>query len=107
MAQSIYLNLVTNPSGDNSPAVLAANSTLLQATLNVLWRAGAVVVVLLTLALAWMVAGGEMYKAGSRLGYNLGLAGGLMMLALPLKMLLRWSLNMSYLVSIPEYFLNF
>ena len=52
MAQSIYLNLVTNPSGDNSPAVLAANSTLLQATLNVLWRAGAVVVVLLTLALA-------------------------------------------------------
>ncbi len=82
MAQSIYLNLVTNPSGDNSPAVLAANSTLLQATLNVLWRAGAVVVVLLTLALAWMVAGGEMYKAGSRLGYNLGLAGGLMMLAL-------------------------
>lgn len=32
---------------------------------------------------------------------------GLMMLALPLKMMLRWTLNLSYVVSIPEYFFNF
>jgi hypothetical protein len=31
----------------------------------------------------------------------------LMMIMLPLKMILRWSFNLSYLVSIPEYFLNF
>ncbi len=31
----------------------------------------------------------------------------LLMLTLPLKMILRWTLNLSYLVSMPEYFLNF
>ncbi|HUT90679.1 MAG TPA: PLDc N-terminal domain-containing protein [Thermoguttaceae bacterium] len=31
----------------------------------------------------------------------------LMMLMLPLKMILRWSFNLSYIVSIPEYFFNF
>jgi hypothetical protein len=31
----------------------------------------------------------------------------LFMAALPLKMALRWTLNMKYIVSIPEYFLNF
>jgi len=32
---------------------------------------------------------------------------GLMMLALPLKMLLRWTFQLSYVVSMPEYFFNF
>lgn len=31
----------------------------------------------------------------------------LMMLSLPLKMMLRWMFNLSYVVSIPEYFFNF
>ncbi len=31
----------------------------------------------------------------------------LMMFMLPIKMLLRWTFNLSYLLSIPEYFLNF
>ncbi len=31
----------------------------------------------------------------------------LFMVALPLKMVLRWTLNMKYIVAIPEYFLNF
>jgi len=31
----------------------------------------------------------------------------LMMLALPLKMLLRWTCNLSYVVNMPEYFFNF
>lgn len=31
----------------------------------------------------------------------------LMMLMLPLKMILRWTFNLSYIVSIPEYFFNF
>ena len=31
----------------------------------------------------------------------------LMMLILPVKMVLRWTMNLSYIVSMPEYFLNF
>jgi hypothetical protein len=31
----------------------------------------------------------------------------MMMLALPLKMLLRWTCNLSYVVSMPEYYFNF
>jgi hypothetical protein len=31
----------------------------------------------------------------------------LFMVALPLKMVLRWSFNLKYIVAIPEYFLNF
>jgi hypothetical protein len=31
----------------------------------------------------------------------------LLMLTLPLKMILRWTLNLKYLVSIPEFSLNF
>ena len=31
----------------------------------------------------------------------------LLMLTLPMKMILRWTLNLSYIVSMPEYFLNF
>ena len=31
----------------------------------------------------------------------------LMMLMLPLKMILRWTMNLSYIVSVPEYLLNF
>ena len=31
----------------------------------------------------------------------------LLMGLLPLKMVLRWTVNMKYFISIPEYFLNF
>jgi len=31
----------------------------------------------------------------------------LLMATLPIKMVLRWTLNLKYIVSIPEYFLNF
>ena len=31
----------------------------------------------------------------------------LFMLSLPIKMVLRWIFNLKYLVTIPEYFLNF
>ena len=31
----------------------------------------------------------------------------LIMLLLPIKMVLRWTVNMKYIISIPEYFLNF
>jgi hypothetical protein len=31
----------------------------------------------------------------------------LLMMTLPLKMVLRWAFNLKYIISIPEYFLNF
>ena len=31
----------------------------------------------------------------------------LMMTMLPIKMVLRWTINLKYFISIPEYFLNF
>ena len=39
--------------------------------------------------------------------YTIMMLLGLMMLALPLKMILRWTCNLSYLVSMPEYNFNF
>lgn len=46
------------------------------------WRSSIVLLVVLLLVLAWLVAFGNLFKPGSDLGYNLGLAGGLMMLSL-------------------------
>lgn len=46
------------------------------------WRLAVALLVLLVLGLAWLVAFGNLFRAGSELGYNLGLAGGLMMLSL-------------------------
>jgi hypothetical protein len=47
-----------------------------------IWRTLIAVMLLLVLALAWLVAFGNLYTPGSNLGYNLGLAGGLMLLSL-------------------------
>jgi hypothetical protein len=49
--------------------------------------------ILTVLALAWLVVVARPYEAGSDLGYNLGLVGGLMMLTLllyPLRKRVRW-----------------
>lgn len=46
------------------------------------WRFSVALLVVLLLALAWLVAFGKLYEPGSTLGYNLGLAGGLLMLSL-------------------------
>ena len=46
------------------------------------WRSSIALLVILLLVLAWLVAFGNLIKPGSDLGYNLGLAGGLMMLSL-------------------------
>jgi hypothetical protein len=31
----------------------------------------------------------------------------LLMMSLPIKMVLRWTVNLKYIIAIPEYFLNF
>jgi len=46
------------------------------------WRVSIAVLVLLVLVLAYLVAFGNVFTSGSNLGYNLGLAGGLMMLSM-------------------------
>lgn len=50
--------------------------------LRLLWRGLIYVLVAIVLCLAWLVAVAHPYEPGSDLGYNLGLAGGLMMLSL-------------------------
>lgn len=46
------------------------------------WRSSIALLVVLLLVLAWLVAFGKLYEPGSTLGYNLGLAGGLLMVSL-------------------------
>lgn len=57
------------------------------------WRAVLGALGLMVPALAWMAAGGRLYKAGSGIGYDMGLAGGLLMLSLliyPLRKRMRF-----------------
>jgi hypothetical protein len=56
--------------------------TRIEGILRGIWRAGLALLVMLVLVLAWLVAFGNLYTPGSKLGYNLGLAGGLMILSL-------------------------
>lgn len=46
------------------------------------WRVAIALLVLLLIALAWLVAVGELYTAGSDFGYYIGLVGGVLMLSL-------------------------
>lgn len=56
------------------------------------------------LARTWFAA---YYRAVGRGRYWIMILLLLMMFMLPIKMFLRWTFGLSYLVSIPEYFLNF
>ena len=46
------------------------------------WRSSIALLIVVLLVLAWLVAFGKLYEPGSTLGYNLGLAGGLLMVSL-------------------------
>ena len=48
----------------------------------------------------------DMYKAYGPTRFVALMIFGLVMLSLPLKMYLRWIANLSYFISIPEYFFN-
>lgn len=54
----------------------------IEGTLQWVWRLSVVLLVFLVLGLAWLVAFGNLLEPGSDLGYNIGLAGGLMILSL-------------------------
>jgi hypothetical protein len=83
--------------GGEPPSALRAAGKLLG------W-AGIAFATLLLAALAWRVAGGDLYTAGSRLGYNLGVAGGLMLLTLLLYPLRKRSCFMERLGSMRHWF---
>lgn len=78
----------------------------------VVWRevAGIVLLGLYFAALPAWLGRTALRKARRNLGrarYWIMVLLLLMMLALPLKMILRWTVSLSYVVSMPEYFFNF
>ena len=84
---------------------LAQLGTIVLREIAGLISAGAYFVVLpVVLGRTWM----KRYRREmGRARYTIMILLLLMMLTLPLKMILRWTLNLSYIVSIPEYFFNF
>jgi len=48
----------------------------------------------------------DMYKAYGPVKYTFLMLFGLSMLSLPIKMYLRWFINLKYIVAIPEWFFN-
>jgi hypothetical protein len=47
-----------------------------------------------------------LYKQIGFLRYNLVMSHLLVMIAMVIKMILRWTINLKYIVFIPEYFFN-
>ena len=71
---------------------------------------GIILLVLYFIALPPVMAATVFRKFFARMGFIRFMVMANLMLfmaALPLKMVLRWTLNLKYIVSIPEYFLNF
>jgi len=78
----------------------------------ILWReiAGIVLLAVYFLAIPFLLGRTLLRKFRRRMGlvgFTIMAWLLLMMLMLPIKMILRWTWNVSYLVSIPEYFANF
>lgn len=66
----------------NTTSIDIQNKLPARDTLLWIWRVSLVLMLILLLILAWLVAFGNLYRSDSKLGYNLGLTGGLMMLSL-------------------------
>ena len=97
--------------GRGVPQVPAGSGMLAQ-LVHVVWReiAGLVALTGYFILLPVVMARTVLREFRRRMGlgrYTIMTLLLLMMLSLPLKMLLRWTFNLSYVVSIPEYFFNF
>ena len=97
--------------GNSVPQVSASGGALAQLGTIVLREiaglvsGGAYFVVLpVVLGRTWMK---DFRRRMGRARYTIMILLLLMMATLPLKMILRWTMNVSYIVSIPEYFFNF
>jgi hypothetical protein len=89
-----------------------AGSDELTKLFYILWREspGFIVVVLYLVVLPPLMAATVFRKFFYRMGFIRYMVFAnlvLLMAALPIKMVLRWSVNMKYLIAIPEWFLNF
>lgn len=90
----------------------APGAGLLAELATILWReiAGIVALGLYFVVLPPLLGRTLLKTLRQRMGlgrYTILILLGLMMLALPLKMLLRWAFQLSYVVSMPEWFFNF
>ncbi len=97
--------------GRDLPQV-AAGSGVLGELAVILWRevAGLVLVVLYFVVLPIVLAKTVFRRFYRQMGkgrYTIMVLLFLMMIMLPVKMILHWTLHLSYIVSIPEYLLNF
>jgi hypothetical protein len=97
--------------GRGVPQVPAGSGTLAQ-LVHVVWReiAGVAALTGYFVLLPAVMARTILREFRRRMGlgrYAIMTMLLLMMLSLPLKMLLRWTSNLSYVVSFPEYFFNF
>lgn len=97
--------------GRGVPQVPAGSGAIGQLA-AIVWREifGLFVLAIYFVAVPWVLARTLLRRFREQMGssrYWIMMLLLMMMLALPLKMMLRWSANLSYLVSIPEYFLNF
>ena len=96
--------------GRGVPRVPADAGALVQLG-HILWReiAGVALLTVYFVALPPLLGRTLLRNFRRQMGwgrYTLMILLLLAMLTLPLKMILRWTLNLSYVVSIPEYFLN-
>lgn len=87
-------------------------SGMLAQLVHVLWReiAGVVLMAIYFIAMPPLLGRTVLRKLRGQMGrgrFTLMALLLLLMMTLPLKMILRWTLNLSYIVSIPEYFFNF
>jgi cytochrome b/b6/petD-like protein len=93
------------PQVSASAGALAQMGTIALREIAGLVSAGAYFVVLpVVLGRTWMK---DFRRKMGRARYTIMILLLLMMATLPLKMILRWTMNLSYIVSIPEYFFNF
>jgi len=97
--------------GRGVPQVPAGAGVLVRLA-AVLWRevAGIVLLGLYFIALPILLGRTTLRQYRRQMGrarYWIMILLLMMMLALPLKMILRWTVNLSYVVSMPEYFFNF
>ena len=97
---------------NSSMPQVAAGSGVVRQFAAVVWREIAGVVVLgcyfvllpIYLGRTWL---GDFRRRMGAARYTVMILLLLMMLALPLKMILRWTMNLSYILSMPEYLFNF
>ena len=107
LPQMFWVNLLDRP----LPRVAASASTLTQVGTILLREAPGLVVMgaylLLLPPLLAVTAFRSYYAKMGFIRYMVMVNLMLLMLSLPLKMILRWTLNLKYIISIPEFSLNF